>query len=89
MCTRARESNPAQGGIFLICPRAARPCNLACAEEGGATSAARTVKAGAAWGFRSDARGAWLQRQGEAETWAPKPPTPLGFSLSSSPVSAP
>jgi hypothetical protein len=87
--TRTREANPTQGGIYLICSRAARPCNLAYAEEGGATSVAWTVKAGAAWGFRSDARGAGLQRQGEAETRVPKPPTPLGFSLSSSPVSAP
>jgi hypothetical protein len=80
---------PDHGGIFLICPRAVRPCNLACAEMGGATSAARTVKSGATWGFRIDARGAGLQKQGEAETRVPKPPTPLGFSLPSSPVSVP
>jgi hypothetical protein len=52
------------------------------------TLAARPVKAGADWGFRLDVRGTGLQRQGKAETRAPKPPIAIGFFLSS-PVSAP
>jgi hypothetical protein len=74
---RARVG-PSQGGFFLFCPRVARPCSLACAEEAGATSAARAVKAGVAWGFRIDACGAGLQKQGEAETPGAQATNPFG-----------
>jgi hypothetical protein len=59
-------------------PHAVRPYILAGAEEAGAATATRPVKAGADWGFRLDVRGTRLQRQGEVETRAPKPPTPIG-----------
>jgi hypothetical protein len=85
----ARESNPAPGRDFPFYPRAARPCILAGTEGAGAASAAQPVQDGADWGFHPDVRGTRLQRQGKAATRAPKTPTPLGFSLSSSLVSTP
>jgi hypothetical protein len=78
VCAHAHESNPAPGRDSPFCPRVVRPCIVAGAEEAGATSAALSVKVGADWGIRLDVRGTGLQRQGKAETRAPKPPTPIG-----------
>jgi hypothetical protein len=82
------ESGPGQEIPLL--PRAAHPCILACAKGSSATSASRTVSAGAAWGFRLDDRGTRVQRQGGGlRPGRPSHQPPLGFSLSSSPVRAP
>jgi hypothetical protein len=82
------ESGP--GREIPLLPRTTHLYILACAKGSGAASAARAVKAGAAWGFRHDVCGARVQKQGRR--LRPRRPSyqpPLGFSLSSSPERAP
>jgi hypothetical protein len=81
---------PAPDGRYPFCPRATHLYILACAKGSGAASAARSVKARAAWGFRLDDRGARVQRQGRGlRPGRPSYQPPLGFSLSSTPERAP
>jgi hypothetical protein len=89
VATRARELVPA-GGNFTHLPRASLSLGLACATDACANAAAREVKPGAGWGIRVASPAAVVQiREGGRNPQVPKPPTPLGFSLLSSPVSAP
>jgi hypothetical protein len=86
---RSCASRNRPGREIPLLPRATHLCILACAKGSGAASAARAVKAGAAWGFHLDICGARVQKQGRR--LRPRRPSyqpPLGFSLSSSPEGA-
>jgi hypothetical protein len=63
-----RESNPARTRKYLFYPVPHTPLQLSLREGGnGAASAARAVKAGAAWGFHLAVCGARVQKRGRRQ----------------------